>query len=392
MPPQLRMQMVMPPAPAPEFVEIQRYLEQDYQVRKVDLDADGGVPHDVDLLLVLKPRGLSGSAVFALDQYLMRGGRVILCAGNYDVEFGARGLNVNPAETGLDDWLAHHGVTVSPTLVLDDRNQALPIPEMRDTPFGTIQTWALEPYPYLVQVRDEGFLNPEITATLDSVGIYWGSPIVIDEERADGLEVIPVLQSSERSWTDDDTLQAGYIDYQVPAEGTGARLLAVALSGKFRSYFTEGRMPDGLGETPVGDDTDAEQPADTTVTLPESPETRLVVVANAEFLSDFVARALASVDGGFFVENLRFAENLIDWTTLDNDMLGIRVRGMVSRRLPRIDRGREITIETVNYVAPVVLLFALGAFLFWKRKQTPPLTAGGPAGPDTPPPAGEERR
>ena len=95
----------------------------------------------------------------------------------------------------------------------------------------------------------------------------------------------------------------------------------------------------------------------------------MIVIGNAEFLSDFVARALAGVDGGFFVENLRFAQNLIDWANLDNDMLGIRARGMASRRLERIGRGRELFIESVNYALPVVLLAALASLLHWRRRQ-----------------------
>ena len=116
------------------------------------------------------------------------------------------------------------------------------------------------------------------------------------------------------------------------------------------------------------------------ITYDESPRhvpllSGAIVIGNAEFLSDFVARALATVDGGFFVENLRFAQNLIDWTGLDNDMLGIRARGLVSRRLERIGEGEEVFIEAVNYVVPVVLLAALGIFLHWKRRQTPPLVS-----------------
>ena len=75
--------------------------------------------------------------------------------------------------------------------------------------------------------------------------------------------------------------------------------------------------------------------APTTVALHESPETRLVVIGDSAFLSDFVARMIGQVDGNFFVENLRFIENVIDWTTLDSDMMAIRARGLASRRLDR---------------------------------------------------------
>ena len=376
-PPQLRMQMQLPPQPPPEFEEVQAVLGQDYAVQSVDLAAADGVPSAIDVLLVLKPRDLDETAVYNLDQYLMRGGRVILCTGNYSADLTS-GLRLEPVDSGLGDWLAHKGITVEPTLVLDDRNQPLPIPEMRPTPFGTMRTWTLAPYPYLVQVREEGFRNPEITASLDAVGIFWGSPLRIDEQAATGLEVLPILQSSNRSWTSDDLAAVGFVHYEVPAEGTEPHLLAVALSGRFKSYFADREIP-GQPAAQAGEaapETGEAAPARRKVALEESPETRLIVVGNAEFLSDFVARALASVDGGFFVENLRFAQNLIDWAGLDNDMLEIRARGMVSRRLDRTEKGEERFIEVLNYGLPALLLAVLGGFLRWKRRQTRPLTAG----------------
>jgi ABC-2 type transport system permease protein len=397
-PPEIRMQMQLPPQAPPEFEEVKRLLEQDYQVREVDLAAGRGVPAEVDMLLVIKPRSLEEKAVYNLDQYLMRGGRVILCAGNYDVSFDAGGLRLSPLETGLDDWLAHFGLTVEPTLVLDERNQPLPIPQTRSTPFGTLRTWTLAPYPYLVQVRDDGLRNPTVTASLDAVGIYWGSPLKIDAEAAKGLEVFPILQSSERSWTDDNLAAVAYVDHPVPAEGTEPHLLAVALSGRFKSPFAGRKSPFDSAATAAGPDEPAAAPEKDAaepprVTLQESPDTRLVVVGNAEFLSDFVARALARVDGGFFAENLRFAQNLLDWAGLDSDMLAIRARGTSVRRLAPIGKNEEVVIEAVNYAIPVVLLLALGGYLGWKRRRTVPLTAGAdPSAPMRPISTGEVGR
>lgn len=370
-PPQLRMQMGMPPTPPPEFEEIKRFLGQEYTVTDVRLDGPEGVPSTVDMLLVLKPKNLTDAQVYALDQYLMRGGRVVVCAGNYEASFGSRGLDVTPLTTGLDDWLAHQGIKLGQSLVLDDRNEALPIPETRYTALGAMRTWTLAPYPYLVKVRDDGFLNRDITASLDSVGIYWGSPVIVDEEVAGEREVIPLLQSSSRSWTDDDLTRVGYVDYTVPEEGTRPHLLAVALSGRFQSYFADKPAP---GEEPAtSDDADDPGTAASRVTFDASPETRLVVVGNGEFVNDFVARSIGQTDGGFFVENLRFVMNLIDWVALDNDMIGIRSRGLASRRIERVEKGAEITIETANYLIPAVVLIALGLYRQWRRRNTVPM-------------------
>ncbi|MCP3981249.1 MAG: hypothetical protein GY716_18265 [bacterium] len=379
-PPEVRAQLQMPPPQPPEFQEIKRFLSADYDVAEIDLGADEGVPHDIDVLLVLKPRELPEMQLFRLDQYLMRGGRVVLCAGNYEVNFDATGLNLTPMTSGLDDWLAHHGVTVSPSLVLDDRNQPLPIPETRQTALGPIRTWSMAPYPYLLQVRDEGFANPDITSSLDAVGIYWGSPLTIDEKRLGEIEALPILKSSEVSWTSDDVSQVAFVDYDVPAEGTEPHLLAVALNGRFKSYFAEKGEPRPEADLDIdGNEVEDEDGPAPSVAITESPDTRLVVVGNSEFLSDFVARALGNMEGGFFTENLRFVENLIDWTNMDGDMIGIRSRGLASRRIDAVERGEQFAIEFVNYAVPLIVVVALAVFLFVRRRNAQPLFDAGAA-------------
>jgi ABC-2 type transport system permease protein len=375
LPPELlmryQMQGMQPPQPPPEFQQVQQYLRQDYEVRSISLDS--AVPALVDVLVVLKPKNLSPRAVYHLDQYLMRGGRLILCAENFEAQFQADGLRVTPVDTGLDEWMEHLGVTISRDLVLDDRNQPLPVPETRRTPLGMMRTWRMAPYPYLVEVREEGLAGQGIVAGLDAVGIYWGSPVEVDGSDTADLEVTTVLQSSERSWTDGDLTQVGYVDYVVPEEGTRPSTLSVALQGKFKSFYAGKEIPAASAPVP------GEEPAEATpdeVALEESPETRLLVVGNAEFLSDFVAQALGGLDGGFFVQNLRFLENAIDWMTLDNDMMQIRARGNVTRHLERTERATQVTLETANYLIPSLVLLGLAAIRFWRRRQVMPLVAG----------------
>jgi len=375
---QLQARGQAPNLPPPEFEELRHQLENDYAVKSVSLADANGVPYDVDVLVVLKPRNLDEKAVYNLDQYLMRGGRVILCSSRFDVSFDQGGLGVSPAKTGLEEWLAHFGVTIDPTLVLDDHNQPLPLPQVRETPFGRVQTWVLAPYPYLVQVEGDGIPNREVAASLNSVGIYWGSPVTVDARKAKGLTVTPLLRSSNASWTDDDTNDVQKIEYAVPANAS-SHLLGVALSGRFPTYFTKG-APD------TGKDADSKSTADTasesksaSAPIALSPETRLIVVGNAEFVSDLVARVLANVGGNFFGENLRFVENLVDWSTLDPDMISIRSRGASLRRLEQTKRSDQIGIEIANYLIPTLILIALGIWRFWKRKHAQPITAADPS-------------
>ena len=357
---QLRMQGQTPQQPPPEFDQVKNQLRQDYTVRDASLASS--VEGDIDVLLVLKPKGLGEQEVYHLDQFLMRGGRVIVCAGSYETQFGPQGLSVRPLESGLSPWLKHFGVEVTKTLLLDDRNQPLPIPEIRQTPFGAMQTWVMRPYPYLVEVRNEGLKNRAVTGKLSAVRIYWGSPIEVAPPADKKLTVIPILASSDRSWTDDDVSKASKVTYAVPA-GAKSHLVAAALQGSFESYFKDKPAP----VAPGSDSTRKEVP------LARSPETRLAVVGDAEFVSDMVARVLGRQLGGAFTENLGFVQNLLDWMNLDNDLIAIRARTATARRIERLPAGAQVTLELVNYLVPLGALLAMGLARYWRRRRIVPL-------------------
>ncbi len=60
-------------------------LLQDYEVQVLDLKS-GHVPPEVDVLLVVAPQSMSEVEQFARDQFLMRGGALVVAGSNYKVE------------------------------------------------------------------------------------------------------------------------------------------------------------------------------------------------------------------------------------------------------------------------------------------------------------------
>jgi ABC-type uncharacterized transport system involved in gliding motility auxiliary subunit len=116
------------------------------------------------------------------------------------------------------------------------------------------------------------------------------------------------------------------------------------------------------------------------VPIARSPDTRLAVIGNAEFVSDFVARALGRQMGGFFVQNLGFVQNLIDWMNLDNDLISIRARGGATRPLPRLGRQAEIAVEAANYLIPLLALAIFGLGRDLRRRRVAPVVAAAGGG------------
>src|SRR3546814_6997603 len=82
------------------------------------------------LLFVAAPEKLGEKELFAIDQFLMKGGTVVLAASPFVPTF-AQGFAARKVDTGLEDWLAHHGITIEESMVLDSQSAALPVPVER---------------------------------------------------------------------------------------------------------------------------------------------------------------------------------------------------------------------------------------------------------------------
>jgi len=181
---------------------LQEQLRQDYTVKQVDLST-GRVAGDVDVLVVIAPQNMTELERFAVDQYLMRGGAVVAVAGTYTLpadQFPG-GLRVEAVQDGLADLLAHYGIEVGQAMVLDPRNEPMPVQVQRNV--GGMQVIEIQElgYPYFVDVRSDSMDEESpIVANLPAVTMHWVSPLTMDEGQTASLEVTELLRSTDESW------------------------------------------------------------------------------------------------------------------------------------------------------------------------------------------------
>src|SRR3546814_10251614 len=98
----------MMPQAGPCYGERREQLGRTARVVDADLST-GRVPEDTDVLMVLAPESLGETARFAIDQFLMRGGSVVLATSPYRVDM-TRTLSAARQDSGLADWLAGYGI------------------------------------------------------------------------------------------------------------------------------------------------------------------------------------------------------------------------------------------------------------------------------------------
>lgn len=354
----LRTVGLVAPAPGPGgegHAFLERTLAQGAKVRSVSLDP-GRVPEDVDVLLVLAPRALGEPARLAIDQFLMRGGSVVLATSPVDVRL-AGGLTATRAASGLEEWLAAQGIRIGEALVLDPVSAALPVPVQRFVGGFAIQEIQLVPYPHFPDLREDGLDRAHpITASLGQLTVPWASPIELDAEKLKDRKAARLLVSSDRSWTS-ETLDvvpdwAAHPDtgFAAPPE-RGRKLLAVALEGPFETGFKGKAAPDS-GPVPA------------TVIERSPPTARLVVVASSAFASDAAIDLASEGSRTLYTKPVEFLQNAIDWSLEDPALLALRGRSRFAATLLPLSDGERRGWEYATYV---LVLAALGGVYAWRR-------------------------
>lgn len=345
-----------PPRPVQSFEALRQVLQANYRVRNVNLDA-GSVPDQVDVLIVAGPDDLGADAHKAIDQFLMRGGAVVMLVGEYrlDLEAAAKDVLVmQNVRTGVESLLERYGVKVGDQLVLDVQNEPLPLPGARQ------QVQLIKNYPHFVRVAGEGIHGGVMTKTIPAVIMHWPSPIhLIDGGgAAAGRQVTELLKTTDQAWLQTDTAilpdfarypQTGFgrpaePDPALAEAGKPPYLLAVAIAGTFDSAFQ--KKDDGA----AGNDgaAGAGSGSDERLLERSTPDARLVVIGSSSFVSD----AGLGVSQGFsrqVANNVDLVQNIIDWAVEDTDLLAIRARGSVVRTLDDVSEDSRPWWEYGNY-------------------------------------------
>jgi len=339
------------------FNTLREFLGADVNVVDEDL-ADGSVGGEADLLLLLAPEGLDEKSVFAVDQFLMRGGTVIAATSPFKASLTSGSLTVQPVSSGLEDWLAQQGLVLDKQLVMDPQNAAFPIPVNRNLGGFTVQDWRMLDYPYFPDLREDGFdATSPLAADLPQLTLAWASPVTVDDMKLAGRSLVRLLSSSSGSWLSDslDVMPALNPDGSsgfVPEGAQGAQTLAVVVSGQFSSAFAGKESPlQGSTAPAEGADPAATVPSDavSSVISKSADSARLILIASNDFLNDQILQLLGTAAQGQYENSLQFMANAVDWSLDDSGLLGIRSRGNFNRTLPPLEQGAQMFWEYFNY-------------------------------------------
>ena len=305
----------------PPWVLIEE-LKRDFDVREIEPNATT-IPDDVKVLLVIHPKGISEATQFALDQFVLRGGKLIAFLdpmAALDPQTASAGFGSPPSKSGLDRLLKAWGVTFEDSKVLADLD------------FVARTSQGRAP---AVLALNEKAVNKDDIATADAGNLFVVFGGVFGGTPAQGLKETVLLHSSKDSELVDPMMaRMSGEEIATSFKPSGIEYpLAIRLSGKFKTAFPAGKPKPPEAEP---NEKKEEASAPETVLKESKQETTVVLVGDSDMIQDRVAiRQVGNPFGQrLFMPangNLAFAENLIDQLTGDSNLIAVRSRASRER-------------------------------------------------------------
>jgi ABC-type uncharacterized transport system involved in gliding motility auxiliary subunit len=312
-------------------------LKNDFTIKRVAMDVDK-IDDDVKVLLVIHPREISNTAQFAIDQYIMRGGKLLAFLDPLPIvdsrEQNQMLGNIPNSGSSLGILLKAWGLSLDTAKVVADMNFKMQLGGRGGQP---------QDAPAVLGLTPEGINNEDVvTSQLESLWLPYAGAIV--GTPVAGLKETVLLKSTKDSQLVDGfmaNLSGESVMKDFKASGT-QYALAVRLTGMFKTAFPNGK-PEDKKEDPA-EKKDGDQKPEEKKTGDWLKETKqdntVILVADADMLYDRVAlQPIQTLFGTAYAPangNLNFLQNSIEQLTGDNNLIGVRSRAIVNRPFTRI--------------------------------------------------------
>jgi len=307
-------------------------IEQLFTLRHLAPDLDRIEP-DVDVLMVVQPKRLPDKTLYAIDQFVMRGGRLLLFV---DPVSGADRNAQDPSNpmtaalanqpSDLEPLLAAWGVLYDPKQVIGDLQLGLEVrTSMQDPPLRHIAILGLHQADMNAKDVITGSLETINMATAGFLRQKPGAKTRFEPLLLSSTEAAPILASRFVGLADPQTLRDGF-------KPTGVRYaLAARVTGTLDSAFPSG---------PPVDVKPASGPPAAHLTQTHGPA-NIVIVADTDMLLDFMWVQVHEVFGQrvaqTFANNGDFVANILDNLSGSEALISIRGRESFDRPFERFD-------------------------------------------------------
>lgn len=320
--------------------------------------------NSADLLMVVKPEiDYSVAEMFLIDQFIMKGGKVIWLLDPVHIEIDSfqtapTVMAMNKGLENINAGLFRYGVGVNTDLLQDLWCNRIPLPMG-----GRME---MIPFPYFPLFTSKG-TSHIITKNMGAVWAQFPGTLKL-KNRDSSLKTTPLLVSSPYTKVANapatvelmtTAMMSTDKNYPKTMKG-GPQVSGALLEGKFKSTFLYQKKP-SLGNY-----------------LSEG-KSAMVVLADGDIIRNFVSSKGGNFPTGYdrysqiTFANQKFLQNCVDYLIDDNGLIEIRARETQLRLLDSVKVKEEKSYwQWFNIILPLCFIVLLGLvnFVIRKRKYT----------------------
>lgn len=336
-----------------------------HEVFKIPLE-QATKPEDLDpfdIIIVAGPKeSFSDKEIYILDQYLMKGGKLIILVDALDYDMakaGGDGTVALPLEHGLDQLLFRYGIRINRDFIQDLNFGCHPVVAGY---FGDEEQIIPLPWPFYIAAGR--MASHPITKGLDQVMFRFSSSL--DTVKADGVVKTPLIFGSEYSRKLTAPVRIAFEDMakepDMEAFGLSNLPLLYLLEGRFNSLFRNRFLPDGVDRS----------------TYQEISEDGKVLVAAT---SKLFKSQKSFMDGNPLpigedpfnntqYANRQLLQNAVNYLLEPDGIMATRTKTLQIRPLNKLKvREEKVKWQLINTIAPVTFFIFLGLLWAYFRKK-----------------------
>ncbi len=323
---------------------LQPLIEKDLSTSEVaisDKDDQSFIDESISTLLMVNPtQKFSNRALLTIDQFLMKGGSLVLLLDPINV---SGNLQPNNNSTNIGDLIQNYGLKVNNDIVLSADNEV--------ANFSTGYTAFVTPYPFWVRILPSGF-NQSYSATsnIDTAVFPWVSSITTDKNKAGAATITELIKTTPRSFVQSGNINLDPSREQNPKkEDLKEFTVAAMVSGKLESAL---RSSEELKKTLRQGEKSLEQ---------SSKDARIIVFSDSDFISDYFIRR--------YNGNAALLLNSVESVSSDTSLSEIRNKGSNFKPLRELSDSLKALTKWSNIIGLPILITIIGLIKFLLRSR-----------------------
>ncbi len=296
-----------------------------YNTETVNLKTANEIDPKYKVAMMIAPKDSFGITDFQkLDNYLAKGGRLVLAVNTVDGDFQtSRGIVLN---TGIDNWLRQKGLNIDKKFVIDQSCGSVSVQQQQ----GYFTMMSQVKFPFLPIIRK--FADHTITKGIEEVILKFASPMEFQGDSS--IRFTELATTSDRSGVVDGNT---YFDINKKWTTADFDEPNIAVAG-----VLEGKLAGDM-------------------------DSKMVVFSDGDFAITGGGRQKQNQN------NISLFVNAVDWLGDDTGLIELRTKSVVSRPikqeyLTEDASSKRNMIKYLNFGLPILLVILIGIFLMQRRK------------------------